>query len=65
MLKIDLAEAAELNLVEDPVIYSEGECKRLLSRVAVDNKLTGGLLLFTKLNDIVGKSLILPDFENH
>jgi hypothetical protein len=65
VLKIDRAEAAELNLVEDPVIYSESECKRLLNRVAEGDKLTGGLQLVTKADDIVDKSLILSDFENH
>jgi hypothetical protein len=59
VLKIDRTEAAELNLVEDPVIYSETECKRLLNRVAEGNKPTGGLQLVTKAYGIVGKALIL------
>lgn len=54
VLKIDRTEAAELNLVEDPVIYTEAECKRLLTRVAEGNKPTGGLQLVTKAYGIVG-----------
>jgi hypothetical protein len=54
VLKIDRAEAAELNLVEDPVIYTEAECKRLLHRVDEGNKPTGGLQLVTKAYGIVG-----------
>ncbi|KAG0615581.1 hypothetical protein M758_5G052900 [Ceratodon purpureus] len=54
VLKIDRTEAAELNLVEDPVIYTEAECKRLLNRVAEGNKPTGGLQLVTKAYGIVG-----------
>ena len=55
MLKIDRTEAAELNVVEDPVVYTEAECKRLLTCVAEGNRPTGGLQLVTKAYGIVGK----------
>ena len=56
MLKIDRSEAAELNMLEDPVIYTEAECNKLLKRVAEGNKSTGGLNLITKAFAILGNS---------
>lgn len=59
MLKIDRTEASALNVVEDPVIYTDAECKRLLTCIAEGNKPTGGLKLVTKAYGIVGKVHLL------
>lgn len=55
VLKIDRTEVAELNVVEDPLIYTEAECKTLLSCIAEGNKPTGGLQFVTKCYGIIGK----------
>lgn len=60
VLKIDRSEAAELNMLEDPVIYTEAECNKLLKRVAEGNKSTGGLNLITKAFAILGNVHITP-----
>ena len=60
VLKIDHTEAAELSVVEDPLEYTESECKRLLTCVAEGNRPTGGLQLVTKAYGIVGKGLPTP-----
>ncbi|XP_024519618.1 phosphoinositide phosphatase SAC1 [Selaginella moellendorffii] len=54
ILKIDRTEPAELNIVEDPVVYTKHECAGSLQRVAEGNKATGGLHLVTKAYGIVG-----------
>ncbi|KAJ7186236.1 hypothetical protein O6H91_Y537100 [Diphasiastrum complanatum] len=54
VLKIDRSEPADLSVSEDPVIYTQQECKNLLHRVAEGNRATGGLNLVTKAYGIVG-----------
>jgi hypothetical protein len=41
-------------------VYTESECKRLLTCVAEGNRPTGGLQLVTKAYGIVGKGLPTP-----
>ncbi len=54
MLKIDRSEPSELNMLEDPVIYTQLECIKLMKRVDEGNKSTGGLTKVTKAYGIVG-----------
>lgn len=54
VLKIDRSEPAELNISEDPVVYTQEECINLLQRVAQGNLATGGLTKVTKAYGIVG-----------
>ncbi|KAJ7282190.1 hypothetical protein O6H91_10G028800 [Diphasiastrum complanatum] len=54
VLKIDRSEPALLSISEDPVIYTQNECKKLLHTVAEGNRATGGLNLVTKAYGIVG-----------
>ncbi|KAL8138321.1 hypothetical protein V2J09_004322 [Rumex salicifolius] len=54
VLKIDRSEAAELNISEDPVVYSHQEVKNLLQRIAEGNRATGGLLLVAKVFGVAG-----------
>ncbi|THU72889.1 hypothetical protein C4D60_Mb04t16980 [Musa balbisiana] len=43
VLKIDRSEPSELNISEDPVVYSPQEVKSLLQRIDEGNRATGGL----------------------
>ncbi|KAI4325377.1 hypothetical protein MLD38_030783 [Melastoma candidum] len=54
VLKIDRLESAELNILEDPTIYTEFECCDLLTRIHEGNKPTGGLKLVTACYGIIG-----------
>ncbi|CAM6086971.1 unnamed protein product [Calypogeia fissa] len=54
VLKIDRSETSELNISEDPVVYTQIECNNLLQRVAQGNLATGGLTEVTKAYGIVG-----------
>lgn len=54
VLKIDRLESAELNIYEDPVIYSRQDCNEFLSRLAAGNSKCGGLTYVTKAYGIVG-----------
>jgi len=54
VLKIDRSEPSELNMLEDPVIYTQLECNKLMKRVDEGNKSTGGLTKVTKAYGIVG-----------
>lgn len=54
MLKIDRSEPSELNISEDPVVYSPQEIKSLLQRIAEGNRATGGLTSVGKVYGIVG-----------
>ncbi|KAL8172570.1 hypothetical protein V2J09_024374 [Rumex salicifolius] len=54
VLKIDRCEAAELNISEDPVVYSQQEVKSLLQRIAEGNRATGGLLFVAKVFGVAG-----------
>ncbi|KAI4331329.1 hypothetical protein MLD38_029522 [Melastoma candidum] len=54
VLKIDRVESVELNILEDPTIYTEYECCDLLTRIHEGNKPTGGLKLVTACYGIIG-----------
>lgn len=54
MLKIDRSEPSDLNISEDPVVYSPQEIKNLLQRIAEGNRATGGLNFVAKVYGIVG-----------
>ncbi|CAH1442399.1 unnamed protein product [Lactuca virosa] len=54
VLKIDRSEASELNIMEDPTMYTETECSELLKRIHEGNKCTGGLKFVTTCYGIVG-----------
>ncbi|KAL3684409.1 hypothetical protein R1sor_002431 [Riccia sorocarpa] len=54
VLKIDRQTHSELNISEDPVVYTQQECNNLLQRVGQGNLSTGGLTKVTKAYGIVG-----------
>lgn len=54
VLKIDRSEPSDLNISEDPVVYSPQEIKNLLQRIAEGNRATGGLSFVAKVFGIVG-----------
>ncbi|ONK72924.1 uncharacterized protein A4U43_C04F24970 [Asparagus officinalis] len=54
VLKIDRSEPSELNVSEDPVVYSQQEVKNLLQRIAEGNRATGGLISGGKVYGIAG-----------
>ncbi|XP_071741977.1 phosphoinositide phosphatase SAC2-like [Rutidosis leptorrhynchoides] len=54
VLKIDRSEPSELNITEDPTIYTEIECSELLKRINDGNKSTGGLRFVYACYGIVG-----------
>lgn len=54
VLKIDRSEPDDLNLSEDPVVYSPQEIKNLLQRIAEGNRATGGLTFVAKVFGIAG-----------
>lgn len=54
VLKIDRMEAFELNISEDPVVYSSKEVKSLLQRIDEGNRATGGLSVVAKVYGIAG-----------
>ncbi|KAF4404553.1 hypothetical protein G4B88_005939 [Cannabis sativa] len=58
VLKIDRSEPSDLNLSEDPVVYSSQEIKNLLQRIAEGNRATGGLNFVTKVYGIAGQCCI-------
>lgn len=47
-------EAFELNISEDPVVYSSKEVKSLLQRIDEGNRATGGLSVVAKVYGIAG-----------
>ena len=57
MLKIDRSEPSELNISEDPVVYSPKEVKSLLQRIDEGNRATGGLSFVGKVYGIAGPVL--------
>ena len=59
MLKIDRMEPSDLNISEDPVVYSPQEVKSLLQRIAEGNRATGGLTPARKVYGIAGQFLWL------
>ncbi|KAG0492472.1 hypothetical protein HPP92_005870 [Vanilla planifolia] len=54
VLSIDRQETSELNIREDPTIYSSNECKELLTRIDEGNRSSGGLKIVTECYGIVG-----------
>ncbi|CAN6678690.1 unnamed protein product [Malus baccata var. baccata] len=54
VLKIDRSEPDDLNISEDPVVYSPQEIKSLLQRIAEGNRATGGLTFVAKVYGIAG-----------
>eukprot|EP00249_Psilotum_nudum_P024421 c29179_g3_i1 orf=3-1247(-) len=54
VLMIDRSEPAELNIYEDPAVYSSQTCNDLLNRLSEGNHATGGLKFVTKAYGIVG-----------
>ncbi|KAJ6762125.1 POLYPHOSPHOINOSITIDE PHOSPHATASE [Salix koriyanagi] len=54
VLKIDRSEPSDLNISEDPVVYSPQEIKNLLQRIAEGNRATGGLNFVVKAYGIAG-----------
>nr|DAD35789.1 TPA_asm: hypothetical protein HUJ06_006429 [Nelumbo nucifera] len=54
VLKIDRCEPSELNISEDPVVYSQQEVKSLLQRISEGNRATGGLTFVAKVFGIAG-----------
>ncbi|KAF3772323.1 Phosphoinositide phosphatase [Nymphaea thermarum] len=55
VLKIDRSEPSELNVSEDPVVYSPLEIKNLLQRISEGNRATGGLTFVAKVYGIAGR----------
>ncbi|XP_044510493.1 phosphatidylinositol-3-phosphatase SAC1 isoform X7 [Mangifera indica] len=54
VLKIDRSEPSDLNISEDPVVYSPQEIKNLLQRIDEGNRATGGLTPVAKVFGIAG-----------
>lgn len=54
VLKIDRSEPSDLNISEDPVVYTPQEMKNLLQRIAEGNRATGGLTFVAKVYGIAG-----------
>ncbi|KAJ0048209.1 hypothetical protein Pint_14974 [Pistacia integerrima] len=54
VLKIDRSEPSDLNISEDPVVYSPQEIKNLLQRIDEGNRATGGLNPVAKVFGIAG-----------
>ncbi|KAF6139392.1 hypothetical protein GIB67_026234 [Kingdonia uniflora] len=54
VLKIDRSEPSDLNISEDPVVYSQQEVKSLLQRISEGNRSTGGLTFVFKVFGIAG-----------
>ncbi|KAK4778072.1 hypothetical protein SAY87_018259 [Trapa incisa] len=54
VLKIARTEPSELNVVEDPITYTERECAEFLRRLEEGNKYNGGLKLRTSCFGIIG-----------
>ncbi|CAN1293783.1 Phosphatidylinositol-3-phosphatase SAC1 [Linum perenne] len=54
VLKIDRSEPSDLNISEDPVVYSPQEIKSLLQRISEGNRSTGGLTFVAKVYGIAG-----------
>ncbi|KAK3000879.1 hypothetical protein RJ639_020433 [Escallonia herrerae] len=62
VLKIDRMEPSDLNISEDPVVYSPQEVKSLLQRIAEGNRATGGLTFVAKVYGIAGCIKFLESF---
>ncbi|KAK3028098.1 hypothetical protein RJ639_039792 [Escallonia herrerae] len=62
LLKIDRMEPSDLNISEDPVVYSPQEVKSLLQRIAEGNRATGGLTFVAKVYGIAGCIKFLESF---
>lgn len=56
VLSIDRLEPSELNIREDPTVYTESECEDLLNRIHNGNRSSGGLRFVTLCYGIIGES---------
>ncbi|CAI9106303.1 OLC1v1005431C2 [Oldenlandia corymbosa var. corymbosa] len=54
VLKIDRMEPSDLNISEDPVVYTSQEVNNLLHRIDEGNRATGGLSFVAKVYGIAG-----------
>ncbi|KAL4202284.1 hypothetical protein AMTRI_Chr02g220260 [Amborella trichopoda] len=54
VLKIDRSEPSDLNISEDPVVYTPLEVKNLLQRISEGNRSTGGLIFVAEVFGIAG-----------
>ncbi|XP_020587371.1 phosphoinositide phosphatase SAC4-like isoform X2 [Phalaenopsis equestris] len=54
VLSIDRLEPSELNIREDPAVYTETECEDLLNRIHNGNRSSGGLRFVTQCYGIIG-----------
>ncbi|XP_020705946.1 phosphoinositide phosphatase SAC2 isoform X2 [Dendrobium catenatum] len=54
VLSIDRLEPSELNIREDPTVYTESECEDLLNRIHNGNRSSGGLRFVTLCYGIIG-----------
>ena len=61
VLKIDRSEPSDLNISEDPVLYSPKEIKNLLQRIDEGNRATGGLIFVAKVYGIAGNSILFTN----
>lgn len=59
ILKIDRRDLNELNLFEDPTMYTKEEMRELKRRMVVGNEESGGFKAITTCYGIIGKSLYL------
>ncbi|WZZ10772.1 hypothetical protein YC2023_096693 [Brassica napus] len=62
VLKIDRSEPSELNISEDPVVYSPQEIKSLLQRISEGNRATGGLAFVAKVYGIAGCAKFMESY---
>lgn len=56
-LNRDPEEATSLDVVEDPVTYTEKECASLLTQIGAGNKAHGGLTFEVTVRDVVWHAL--------
>ena len=54
VLKIDQSKTLELNISEDPIVYTQQEVKNLLQTINEGNCSTGGMTFVTKAFGIAG-----------
>ncbi|KAI9120557.1 hypothetical protein K1719_007590 [Acacia pycnantha] len=62
VLKFDRLEPCDLNIAEDPAVYSAKEIDDLLRRISDGNKATGGLTFVAKAYGIAGCAKFLESY---
>lgn len=55
VLKIDRSEPTQLNIYEDPAVYTRQDCHDLINRLTAGNRSSGGVKFVTKAYGIVGQ----------